>query len=118
MSTLNITRYVCLPNMERELALNPSAKVYREVKLTIDKNTAKFELATVTKTAAEGGYRNGAINSASMEFSLNTFLTSPAGHLMGSESWVVIDLISRLRQTIQAYIGDELLSFLNDLDKN
>jgi hypothetical protein len=112
-NSIHIKRYVPLGDVDSQLKLNPSAKVYREVIMTIDKEMVRLDLASVTREAATSGYRNGAINLATYSIPTETFMTSDedslvSGQLSG-ESFSVLKRIIRIR--------DEFLAVREAMDK-
>lgn len=105
-NSFTIKRYVPVGNVELELKRNPSAKVFREIQMTVGGETVELVLGSVTKEAANGGYHNGAINRVEVSIDSNTFFDGDESALtngvLGSESYAVITKVLAIRSALVA----------------
>lgn len=116
VNTLNFTRYVPLNGYEEELKRNPSAKVFREIAVTVGLDGVQFTLGTVTREAANGGYHNGALNKVSASISLEAFLGDRGDQMvtqsiLGREPFQAVAKILEIRDGMVAR-KHELLAVL------
>lgn len=114
---LNVVTFVKLPGADAELALNPSAKVFREIKVEINEQLVFINFATVTKEAARGTYRNGSINNYSVEMKVEDLLDPDTiVNALGGEPYAVVNKVLKISENINNYLSDvRLKSFLTSL---
>lgn len=108
-NSFTIKRFVPVGNVEAELKRNPSAKVYREIVMTIGRSDVVIALAYVTKEAASGGYRNGAMGVVNVQVPTETFMTgdvlSLTSGLLAAEPYSVLSKILQVRDKLAADRG-------------
>lgn len=90
---INFVEYIPLPGHEEELAKNKHAKCYREVEVSIGQVFTTIKLCSVTKEAANGGYRPAPTNVINDVFPTNMFLDGDESFIktskLSKECWVV-----------------------------
>lgn len=104
-NSFQIKRFVPIGKVEAELARNPSAKVFREIVMTVGKSDVTINLGSVTREAANGGYRNGSINNASVSIPTENFLDAKFDMMQSSmvfqtESYNVMTKINAIRSEL------------------
>lgn len=116
-AAINIVTFVKLPGADAELALNPSAKVFREIKVAITDRLVNMSFATVTREAARGGYRNGGVDQHFMEMTVEQLLNrDTVVDSLGREPYAVVSKVLQMSESINNYLSDtRLKQFLGSL---
>jgi hypothetical protein len=116
---ITIKRYVPTGNIDAQLKLNPSAKVFREIAMQIDSGNVKIELSSVTRETASGGYRNGAANTVQVTIGTTDFMTASDDDLtegpLSAEPFAVITRVLAIRRELVAARAsvDAVLALIN-----
>lgn len=74
-ATVNLVKYVPLPNYEELNAKNPGSKVVYEILVTLSKESATIKTGMVTIEAASGAYHSGATNQMTAVVPFDDFFT-------------------------------------------
>ena len=111
--TTRVVKFVKLPGADKELELNPSAKVIREIELMIADGKATLNFSTVTKAAAVGTHRNGAINKVTVEMPLEQFLDADQiPEVLGQEPYLVVQKVIKMSTVLHHFFGEKELQAL------
>lgn len=100
---IHFTNYVPLPDHENVLIKNPSAKMFREVRVVVKKSFTDIHLSSVNKEAATGGYRSTPIDEKTTQVPTETFFSGNrlmADVVIANECWAVGDEILKIRNAI------------------
>jgi hypothetical protein len=112
-NSFTIKRFVGLGSVESELKQNPSAKIFREIEVHIGSKEVVINLSSVTKEAASGGYRNGAINSKRVIIPTAHFMVASDDEIitgeLSAESYAVIAKMLLIRH--------ELIKYRSEVDR-
>jgi hypothetical protein len=119
VAEIKFVKYVKTPGADKELALNPSAKVYREIEMIVTGSLVKLSFGTVTKSTATGSHNNGALNKYNVEMPLATFLDSTQiPDILGQEPYLVVQKVIKMSEVLHSFFGEkELPALLGDISK-
>lgn len=100
---IHFTNYVPLPDHEAVLAKNPSAKMFREIRVVVRKAFTDIHLGTVNKETTTGGYRSTPVNPKTTQVPTEMFFGGNglmSDVVIANECWAVGNELLRIRDSI------------------
>jgi len=111
-NVITLKRAVARSNAQAILAKNSSAKVFRQIVISIEADKVALHFGDVTEVAANGGYCNGAASEAEYTLTHDEFFGSDLVSHISDEPWAAVDLVLKLRGELTTTVNTELLKEL------